>query len=211
MGKSHLAGGRKSGLTNWCAFGPQGNDRFPRQGSPSCAFKQKYANLPLGCCICIHCCLSEGDSQHILPSLGTKNMKSLVARAIRNAIRVNRFARIIRHRNPYFYSASGRFARITRISDSRESPDSRESCESIRANHATKMKSEGEPSLQVLNKLSPVLEPLVFTFQLKLLKYGPNKMAARDVTGFREILCTEILQFSPRFQGRSILNDTEIG
>ena len=41
--------------------------------------------------------------------------------------------------NPYFYSASGRFARITRISDSRESPDSRESCESIRANHATKL------------------------------------------------------------------------
>ena len=41
--------------------------------------------------------------------------------------------------NPYFYSASDRFARITRISDSRESPDSRESCESIRANHATKI------------------------------------------------------------------------
>ena len=40
--------------------------------------------------------------------------------------------------NSYFYSASGRFARITRISDSRESPNSRESCESIRANHATK-------------------------------------------------------------------------
>ena len=56
----------------------------------------------------------------------------LVARAIRNAIRANRFARIIRNRNPYFYSVSGRFARITRISDSRESPDSRESCESIR-------------------------------------------------------------------------------
>ena len=33
---------------------------------------------------------------------------------------------------------SGRFAQITRLSDSRESPDSRESCESIRANHATK-------------------------------------------------------------------------
>ena len=61
-----------------------------------------------------------------------------MARAIRNAIRANRFARIIRNRNPYFNSASGRFARITRISDSRESPDSRESCESIRANHATK-------------------------------------------------------------------------
>ena len=44
---------------------------------------------------------------------------------------------------PYFYSASGRFARITRISDSRESPDSRESCESIRANHATKPVYEG--------------------------------------------------------------------
>ena len=67
--------------------------------------------------------------------------KNLVARAIRNAIRANRFARIIRNWNPYFYSASGRFARITRISDSRESPDSRESCESIRANHATKSKT----------------------------------------------------------------------
>ena len=62
-----------------------------------------------------------------------------MARAIRNAIRANRFARIIRNWNPYFYSASGQFARITRISDSRESPDSRESCESIRANHATKV------------------------------------------------------------------------
>ena len=68
---------------------------------------------------------------------GTKGTH-LVARAIRNAIRANRFARIIRNWNPYFYSESGRFARITRISDSRESPDSRESCESIRANHATK-------------------------------------------------------------------------
>ena len=63
---------------------------------------------------------------------------TLVARAVRNAIRANRFARIIRNWNPYFYSALGRFARITRISDSRESGDSRESCESIRANHATK-------------------------------------------------------------------------
>ena len=37
-----------------------------------------------------------------------------------------------------FFSASGRFARIIRISDSRESPDSRGSCEfPIRANHAT--------------------------------------------------------------------------
>ena len=42
---------------------------------------------------------------------------------------------------PLFYSASGRFARIPRISDSRESADSRESCESIRANHATKSRS----------------------------------------------------------------------
>ena len=58
---------------------------------------------------------------------------------------VTRFARIdsresFATRDPYFNSASGRFARITRISDSRESGDSRESCESIpnRANHATK-------------------------------------------------------------------------
>ena len=69
----------------------------------------------------------------------------LVARAIRNAIRANRLERIIRNWNPYFYSASGRFARIIRISDSRESPDSRESCESIRANHATKSCSDGRP------------------------------------------------------------------
>ena len=55
-----------------------------------------------------------------------KKVVTLVARAIRNAIRANRFARIIRSRDPYFYSASGRFAQITRISDSRESPDSRE-------------------------------------------------------------------------------------
>ena len=66
------------------------------------------------------------------------NCQFLVARTIRNAIRANQFARIIRNWNPYFYSVSGRFARITRISDSRESPDSRESCKSIRANHATK-------------------------------------------------------------------------
>ena len=65
-----------------------------------------------------------------------------MARAIRNAIRANRFARIIcAIETPIFCSASGRFARITRISDSRESPDSRESCESIRANHATKSPS----------------------------------------------------------------------
>ena len=69
--------------------------------------------------------------------------RGLVARAIRNAIHANRFARIIRNWNPYFYSASGRFAWITRISDSRESPDSRESCESIRANHATKCRGKG--------------------------------------------------------------------
>ena len=63
---------------------------------------------------------------------------NLVAWAIRNTIRANGFARIIRNSNPYFYSASGRFARIIRISDSRESPDSRELCESIRADHAAR-------------------------------------------------------------------------
>ena len=75
----------------------------------------------------------------------------LVARAIRNAIRAYRFARIIRNWNPYFCSASGRFARITRfgISDSRESPDSRESCESIRANHAAKSCLDEEGRVQI--------------------------------------------------------------
>ena len=49
-----------------------------------------------------------------------KSFLSLVARAIR----ANRFARIMRNWNPILYSVSGRFARITRISDSRESPNS---------------------------------------------------------------------------------------
>ena len=53
----------------------------------------------------------------------------------RESIRANRVA----IETPVFIAPSGRFARITRISDSRESPDSRESCESIRANHATKL------------------------------------------------------------------------
>ena len=52
----------------------------------------------------------------------------LVAQAIRNTIRANRFARIIRNWNTYFYSPS----RQTQA-------DSRESLEfPIRANHATK-------------------------------------------------------------------------
>ena len=44
-----------------------------------------------------------------------KLVRKLVARAIRNAIHANRFARIIRNWTPYFYRLSGRFARITRI------------------------------------------------------------------------------------------------
>ena len=43
-------------------------------------------------------------------SFNSCTVEILVARAIRNAIRANRFARIIRNSNPYFYSASGRFA-----------------------------------------------------------------------------------------------------
>ena len=80
-----------------------------------------------------------GGSRGKLRESPGKIAGNLVARVIRNAIRANRFARIIRNWTPFhFNSASGRFARITRISNSRESPDSRESCESIRANHATK-------------------------------------------------------------------------
>ena len=71
----------------------------------------------------------------------TNRPTTLVARAIRNAIRVNRFARIIRNWNPYFYSASGRFVRNTRISDSRESPDSREL---IHANHDRQIHNRSE-------------------------------------------------------------------
>ena len=55
-------------------------------------------------------------------------------RDLRESIRANHS-----QLKPLFYSVSGLFARITRISDSRESPNSRESCESIRANHATKL------------------------------------------------------------------------
>ena len=72
-----------------------------------------------------------------LPRSGPKKsvnsvfFSSLVAWAIRNAIRANRFARSIRNWNPFFYSTSSRFARITQISDSRESLEF-----PIRANHA---------------------------------------------------------------------------
>ena len=48
--------------------------------------------------------------------LGSAALRSLVARSIRKVIRANRFARIIRNWNPYFYRASGRFARITPLS-----------------------------------------------------------------------------------------------
>ena len=44
-----------------------------------------------------------------------QNRSNLVARTIRNAIRANRFARIICNWNPYFYSVSGRFVWIARI------------------------------------------------------------------------------------------------
>ena len=68
-------------------------------------------------------------------SLSPRTAASLVARAIRNVIRANRFARIIRNWNPYLYNANRlirpnhsnfRFARITRFArivriDSRES------------------------------------------------------------------------------------------
>ena len=92
--------------------------------------------------------MQKRDAQHMfLQHRGSRTDLSGTGdsqRDSRESIRANRFARIIRNFNPYFYSASGRFARITRISDSRESPASRESCKSIRANHATKI-SIGKP------------------------------------------------------------------
>ena len=104
-----------------------------------------------------------------------------MARAIRNAIRANRFARIIRNWNPYFYSASGRFARITWIADSRESADSRASCESIRANHATKF---WKPLRRFwgrypIHRLPLYLEirfciPWLNPFRFRLLIWGPR-------------------------------------
>ena len=57
---------------------------------------------------------------------------------------------------PYFYSVSGRFARITRISDSRESPDSHESCESIRANHATKVRRSAAKFASLIKEAAPI-------------------------------------------------------
>ena len=130
-------------------------------------------------------------------------LRLIVARAIRNAIRANRFARIIRNWDPYFYSTSGRFARITRISDSRESPDSRESCESIRANHATKLcvngsfwpiaiqKPEGNrtykyPLAATLKTLSSLLEEMIGDHQ-------PHTATTKDFgskKGFQRGWCT---------------------
>ena len=60
-------------------------------------------------------------SQKLLQDLGTGDSQ----RDSRESIRANHS-----QLRPYFYSASGRFARITRMSDSHESPDSRESCAS---------------------------------------------------------------------------------
>ena len=51
----------------------------------------------------------------------------LVARAIRNAIRANRFARIIRNWKPLFFIVRQADSHASlEFSDSRESPDSRE-------------------------------------------------------------------------------------
>ena len=83
---------------------------------------------------------------------------TLVARAIHNAICANQFARIIRNWNPYFYSASGRFARITQISDSRKSP------ESIRANHATKVDTQTAIWLSVAKVLIAAVDAQACNF-----------------------------------------------
>ena len=90
--------------------------------------------ISLKLCCSVRCYSPQKGQSLQIMKIRQKCGPSLGARAIC----ANRFARIIRNCDPYFYSASSRFARITRISDSRESPDSRESCESIRANHATK-------------------------------------------------------------------------
>ena len=63
-------------------------------------------------------------------------MLNLVARAIRNAIRANRFAI---ETSIFVACQADSHESVDSVSDSRESPDSRESCESIRANHATKV------------------------------------------------------------------------
>ena len=98
-----------------------------------------------------------------------------MARAIRNAIRVNRLARIIRNWNPNFYSASGRIAWITRISDSRKSPDSRKSCESIRARHAT-------------------ISSRAFLEQLSELHSRPNSCENPNLEAFSERLSEGLLE-----------------
>ena len=81
---------------------------------------------------------------------------------------------------PYFYSSSGRFARITRISDSRESPDSRESCESIRANHATKRRivSGKESSHQRAPNPPEFAQPRLSRGEMTRIKHTPKFVAS---------------------------------
>ena len=67
---------------------------------------------------------------------------------------------------PLFYSASGRFARITRISDSRESPYSRESCASIRANHATKRLKDFSVSSAFLIQGLQLIDTFLWTHKM---------------------------------------------
>ena len=76
-------------------------------------------------------------------------LMGLVARATRNAIRANRFAiETFAIETPIFIARQADSQESLEFSDSRESPDTRESCESIRTNHATKLMG-GERCLSV--------------------------------------------------------------
>ena len=130
-------------LAHWCDCRTQFGRPSTRRGRPTCVtvrlsvwprgetmYRQASVHTPFS--------VTPLSSLPDVRAFARVTSLTLAARAIRNAIRANRFARILRNSNPYFYGASGRFARIIRISDSCTSPDSRESCESICSDHATK-------------------------------------------------------------------------
>ena len=100
-----------------------------------------------------------------------------MARAIRKAIRANRFARIIRNLKPlFFYSASRRFARITRIFRFARN----------RANRFARITPLRDQGLKQLRLLGPY--PLVFLFLIRIsLVYpfeAPDGQTLAKLVGF---------------------------
>ena len=79
----------------------------PTQGSWACVVADDVVRLDFG--------RAKDAKRDLLAAKFIRIQQGLVGDLVARAIRSNRFARIIRNWNPSLYSASGRFARTTRI------------------------------------------------------------------------------------------------